>query len=374
VSISNEPIRTGRDHAVELRAPGPPDLLMNGSDRKVISVIIIFLNADRFLEESIRSVVSQTYNSWELLLVDDGSTDRSAEIATGFAAQSPDRIRYFHHPGRENRGMSASRNLGIHEARGEYIALLDADDVYLSEKLEQQLRLIEEHPAAGMVYGSTEYWFSWTGDARDEGRDRVRRHNLPTDTLFRPPELFRRFVSGRARTPCTCGVLLRTQVVREVGGFEERFWGIDEDQAFFSKIALHTPVFVDAGCWDRYRQHPHSAVHRSRRSGEWQPGRRPTPARERYVDWLAEYLEKLEITDPALWREVRRQGRPQRFPRLYRFLAAVDDVVQGPRRAVRSRMHGIRRWLTSVLPAGGQTAEAFPPLSNSATSHREDEE
>jgi len=319
----------------------------------MISVIIIFLNADRFLEESIRSVFSQTYDNWELLLIDDGSTDRSAEIATGIAARFPDRIRYLHHPDRENRGMSASRNLGIREAQGEYIALLDSDDVYLPEKLERQLKLIEEHPAVGMVYGSTEYWFSWTGDAGDVRRDRIRRHNLPTDTLFRPPELFQRFISGRARTPCTCGVLLRKRVVREVGGFEERFRGIDEDQVFFSKVALNSTVLVESGCWDRYRQHPDSAVHRSRRSGDWQPGRRPAPARERYVAWLAEYLEKQEITDPALWREVRRLERPQKFPRLYRFLAAFDDVVQGTRRAVRSGTHGVCRRLRKAMPVWG---------------------
>src|SRR5262249_14256541 len=123
---------------------------MNGR-QPLVSVITIFLNEERFLEDAIRSVFAQTYDSWELLLVDDGSTDRSSALARGWAERHPGRVRYLEHPGHENLGMSATRNLGIREARGELIALLDGDDVYAAGKLATQVAQLEAHPEAAMV-------------------------------------------------------------------------------------------------------------------------------------------------------------------------------------------------------------------------------
>ena len=134
----------------------------------LVSVISIFFNAAEFLAEAIESVLAQTYPHWELVLVDDGSSDGSAEIARRYADSDPGRIRYVEHPGHENRGISAARNLGVREALGEYVAFLDADDVYLPQKLERQAQLLAAHPEAAMVYGATLHWHGWTG--RPEGR------------------------------------------------------------------------------------------------------------------------------------------------------------------------------------------------------------
>src|ERR1019366_1027700 len=90
--------------------------------KALVSTIIIFLDAERFLAEAVESVLAQTYPTWELWLVDDGSTDRSSQLAHDFAAKYPDRIQYLEHPGHENRGKSASRNLGLRPAPGEYVA------------------------------------------------------------------------------------------------------------------------------------------------------------------------------------------------------------------------------------------------------------
>ena len=129
----------------------------------LVSVITIFLDEERFLAEAVESVIAQTYENWELLLVDDGSTDGSTEMARGFVERFPERIRYLEHEGHENRGASASRNLGIHYARGDYIALLDADDMWLSHKLRRQLEIMDSHPEVGMLCGASEYWAGWTG-------------------------------------------------------------------------------------------------------------------------------------------------------------------------------------------------------------------
>jgi glycosyltransferase involved in cell wall biosynthesis len=86
-----------------------------------VSVIMIFLNGETFIRDAIDSVFSQTYPDWELLLVDDGSSDRSTQIALEYAAKYPEKVRYLEHDKHQNRGMSASRNLGISHAEGKYI-------------------------------------------------------------------------------------------------------------------------------------------------------------------------------------------------------------------------------------------------------------
>src|SRR5690348_3334121 len=98
------------------------------SESPLVSVIIIFWNAEPFLAEAVASVVAQSYPDWELLLVDDGSTDGSTALAQQIVVRDPQRMRYLEHPGHANRGMSATRNLGIAQARGTYLAFLDADD------------------------------------------------------------------------------------------------------------------------------------------------------------------------------------------------------------------------------------------------------
>ena len=84
---------------------------------QLVSVVIIFLNAENFIEEAIESVLAQTYGQWELLIVDDGSTDGSKNMARDYAIKNPDKIIYLEHPEHQNQGMSASRNLGIKHAK-----------------------------------------------------------------------------------------------------------------------------------------------------------------------------------------------------------------------------------------------------------------
>ena len=138
------------------------------SNKPLVSVITGFLNGEKFIQEAIESVITQTYDNWELLLVDDGSTDASTAIALRYAEKYPGKVCYLEHDGHQNRGVCASRNLGIRNAKGEYIALLDADDVWLPPKLQRQVAIMESQPEAAMIYGSPQYWHSWTENS--EGR------------------------------------------------------------------------------------------------------------------------------------------------------------------------------------------------------------
>lgn len=260
-----------------------------------VSVVVPFLNAQRFLAESIASVRAQTFRDWELLLVDDGSRDGGTDIARACATRDPERVRYLEHPGHARRGASAARNLGIRYARGRYLALLDADDVWVPGKLEAQLAVAAAHPDAAMIYNRTQYWYSWTGAQEDSGRDFTERLGVPSNTLVAPPRLLPLILSGRSPAPCTCSVLIRREAAERVGGFEEHFVDLFTDQAFYAKVFLGMTVFAADGCWDRYRQHPAQSCANAERTGRIQVARRA------FLEWLEQYLIEHGIRDAEVW-------------------------------------------------------------------------
>lgn len=289
------------------------------NSKPLVSGIIIFLNGEKFIEEAIESVFAQTYDNWELLLVDDGSTDGSTAIALRYAKQYPKKVRYLEHDSHQNRGMSASRNLGIRNAKGEYIALLDADDIWLPLKLERQVAILLAQPEAAMVYGSTLMWYSWTDNPKDTQRDRGRELGVQPDTLIKPPKLLTLFLRKEAETPATCGVLLRREVIEDIGGFEASFKGMYEDQAFFAKVCLNAPVFVESGCWDRYRQHPHNSCSVADNTGQYHY-ELPHPAGRTFLNWLAGYLSEQGVNDTEVWEALQNRLWPYRHPILYYLL------------------------------------------------------
>jgi glycosyltransferase involved in cell wall biosynthesis len=305
---------------------------MTGKPR--VSVVTPFLNAEPFIQEAVEGVLAQTYEHWELLLVDDGSTDRSSHLAREYADRYPKSIRYLEHPGHQNRGASASRNLGILESRGEYIAFLDVDDVWLPRKLAEQVALLDGTPEAAMVYGRSHYWWSWTGDPEDAQRDRTPALGIAPGTLVRPPELLVRALDASARTPCPSNVLVRAEAVARIGRFEEQFRGpyqLFEDQVFLAKLYLTAPVLVTDECWTKYRQHPDSCVAVVKKTGQ------KHAAGLYYLRWLAAYLSDRHITDPAIWAALRRKRWRYRQPRLF-------ELADRGRRRVRQLK---RRWLRS---------------------------
>ena len=281
-----------------------------------VSIIVIFLDAAQFLKDAIESVIAQEYSDWELLLVDDGSSDGSAELALGYAQADPRRITYLTHPGRDNRGMSASRNLGVSVARGEYVAFLDADDVWLPGKLEQQVSRMESQPRAALVYGRTEHWYSWSGSSAPSS-DWVPELGLEPNTLVEPPTLLTLALESRAPTASMSNMLVRRRSIERVGGFEETIRGLYEDQVFRAKLYVAEPVFVAGEVWDRYRQHEDSCVARTGR------GKERNTRGLAYFDWLEQYLLDRDIVDARLWRALRGKRRRYRHPLPYRLLRAV---------------------------------------------------
>lgn len=272
----------------------------------LVSVIIIFLNGEAFIEEAIASVFAQTHSTWELLLVDDGSTDSSSAIAQQYAQQYPDKVRYLEHDAHQNRGMSAARNLGICHASGDYIGFLDADDIWLPDKLTYQLELFKRFPEAAMVYGRAQIWHSWaepTSTLPASPPDYFYDLGVPADSLVYPPRLFKQLLENKHQTPIPSNALMQRQVFEQIGQFEEAFRGMYEDQVFFSKIMLYRPVYVADQCWVRYRQHAQSCSVKNEQYSYYAL-RRPL------VTWWKQYLsaqgirdaDVIQLVDQELWR------------------------------------------------------------------------
>ena len=116
--------------------------------KPLVSVIMPVYNAEKFLDRAIQSILNQTYDKWELLLIDDGSTDNSLKLIKKF---SDPRIRFF--VNEKNSGIAQSTNRGVDESRGEYIALLDDDDEAINNRLALQVEYMEEHPDIAILGG-----------------------------------------------------------------------------------------------------------------------------------------------------------------------------------------------------------------------------
>ena len=293
----------------------------------LVSVVVIFLDEERFLAAAIESVLGQTYADWELVLVDDGSSDRSAEIAQAYA-KGDARIRYVTHHGGGNRGMSASRNRAVSVSEGGLVAFLDGDDVWLPEKLAEQVELMRQHPDAALIYGRTEWWYSWTGAPSDATRDYLYDPGVTLDTIFEPPSLLLPLIVNDGTPPYTCSLLVRRAAYERLGGFEESFGGLFEDQAFFAKAFLSENVYVSSRCWDRYRQHEQSACAVGLRTGELHP-LDLSPSRGRFLEWLERYLEARGIDAPQFREPLAAELEPYRYPTA----PALVDWVEVPGRS-----------------------------------------
>jgi glycosyltransferase involved in cell wall biosynthesis len=222
-----------------------------------VSAIIIVRDGEEFIAEAIESVIAQEGVTWELIVVDDGSSDGTEAIVQSFASRLAGRLRQLHHRGHANLGMSASRNLGIAESRGDYVAFLDADDLWLPGKLVEQVAILDSGPATAMVYGRTLIWHSW--DPADDQRDFFYDLGVGADATYPSGTLFRQLLANRHQSPTTCNAMIRREALLAVGGCDPGLRGMFEDQLLFAKLLLKFPVHVSSRNWAHYRQHARSA-------------------------------------------------------------------------------------------------------------------
>jgi glycosyltransferase involved in cell wall biosynthesis len=287
--------------------------------KPLVSVILPFFNSERFLEEAIRSVIHQTWGHWELLLIDDGSRDNSTRIAKEFSRNEPARVIYLEHESHQNRGVCVSRNLGISKAKGEFIAFLDSDDVWLTDKLQQQMEIMQRIPEAGMVYGPALYWSSWNTKSTDQ-IDLLQPLGVESEKLYNAPSLlFLIDPLGKGSSACPSNILMRRDALESVGGFEEEFTGTHqayEDQAFGMKVLSKENVFVSGSCWIKYRKHDDSCLSVVRKTG------RNREAHLFFLKWVEDFLRNEVPESSSAWASFERAKWPYQHP----FLAGIKQA------------------------------------------------
>jgi len=203
-----------------------------------VSVIIPSYNHARYLPEAISSVLAQTFTDWEAIIVDDGSTDNTAEVVAQF---TDPRIRYIH---QENRGLSGARNTGIRAAQGDYLAFLDADDEWEPTFLQRCLDALASNGALAGVYTLARFM--------DETGKVLPRFNseAPSGGAFRE-----RILQGGCFP--VHAALVRADVVRAVGLFDTRLTSV-EDWDLWLRISERYPMRGIAEPLVRYRVYPGS--------------------------------------------------------------------------------------------------------------------
>lgn len=268
----------------------------------LVSVIMIFRDAGRFVDDAIRSVEAQTFTDWELVLVDDGSTDDGPTIVATHQSRLGERLRLLRHLGGGGRGTGPSRNLGMQAARGRYLAFLDADDVYEPRRLEQHVQCLERDPDRGVVMSPERYWRSWqsAGTGRTGDDDRVIGPAVTPGRRIEPPTLIlATLLTTGAPMAALCSITFRANAIARLGGIPEEFTGHYEDQALICKLLLDGPAIVLDECLARYRQHPASLT-QANAPLERQRGTPAWAARKRFLEWLGPYARSRGVVLPEL--------------------------------------------------------------------------
>lgn len=204
-----------------------------------VSIVIAAYNAERWIEETLERVLAQTYQDFEIVVADDDSTDRTADIVEQYS--SPVRLVRRE----ENGGSAAARNTGIRAARGRYVAFLDADDLWLPEKLQRQMQILEAHPEVDWCYTDALIIDAESGEARF----RAGRANVLREGNVLRPLLMANFIPFSS-------ILARTEALEAIGGFNESpLHRISEDWDFCLRMAGHAPVRCVRAPLVRKRQH-----------------------------------------------------------------------------------------------------------------------
>jgi len=270
----------------------------------LVSVVIPFFDPPAaFLGEAVDSVFAQTHRPLELILVNDGSCQEISAYAKELVADSSVPALYLEHSGGRRLGSSVTRNVGARSARGEFIAFLDADDVWEPAKLREQVEALGHDRKLAFVFGQTRYWYSWCDPAPDASRDFVADRGLTRAVTIQPPGFIADFLRGRIVVPSASNVMVRRSIFVECGGFENAFHGMYDDQACWVKLSLTHPVAGMPLCWDRYRQHPRSMTAQGREARREEESRRVFLrwVRDQCLDQGIHALEVLEAVGKELW-------------------------------------------------------------------------
>jgi teichuronic acid biosynthesis glycosyltransferase TuaG len=252
-----------------------------------VSVIMPAYNASDYIQESINSVIAQTFTNWELIIVDDGSTDKTSVIIENYCNQD-ERIKYYY---QENGKQGKARNFGVSLANAKYIAFLDADDLWMPEKLEIQLQQIEEKNV-DLVFSDSYKFYD------DDSSDKSRKMNV-SDITLKGNEALKLFLQAN-RIPILT-VLVKKEKIILVETFSEKMVIQNaEDYHLWLKLIISGCVFYGSDeVLASYRIHSKSSTSNDKSASNQIP--------EVFFDLMKRNVGLKQILLKALKREYRKQ-------------------------------------------------------------------
>ncbi len=290
-----------------------------------ISVIIPTHNRAHYLTEALGSVFAQTFTDYEVILVDDGSTDDTPKILAPYIQQK--KVRYVF---QEPAGVSAARNRGLSLARAPHIAFLDSDDLFLPTKLDKQMKLFERDPQLGFVHCNFSKF-------DDQGKDLgVRDTSRFSGRIY--PSMLQEW-SVLMAMPC---MLMRIEVIKEVGGFDESM-ARAEDLDLWRRIARRYAVGVVPEALVRVR------VHSSSTSFD----------RAKGAQGFERYLEKAFVEDPGLPPIFKRRAKAKMHAKLGQNLLG-EGGAQEMRQARKHGLKALAAWPFQLSALLGLLASFLP--------------
>lgn len=209
-------------------------------DKPLVSVIVPAYNYGRFIGATLESLQAQTLTNWECLVVDDGSTDDTADVVARFA-RTDSRIKLLR---QQNRLQAAARNYGLEQMSGKYVQFLDADDLLEPRKFERQVEYLEAHAEVDIVYSDTRFFPT---ERPEELLYTMYGENMPWQPGFSGTGRDMLLPLVRRNTVIVCAPLMRAALVQRVGHFDEQLPPL-EDWEFWIRCAL-------AGAHFRYEDH-----------------------------------------------------------------------------------------------------------------------
>ncbi|MBX2898798.1 MAG: glycosyltransferase family 2 protein [Cyclobacteriaceae bacterium] len=222
----------------------------------LVSIITPFYNAENTLAAAAASVLAQTFTDWEWILYNDCSTDGGTVISHQLELQD-ERIKVY--SSEVQTGPSNSRNNAVVKSTGEFLAFLDADDVWFPEYLQHRLHDLNRNPGAAFVYGPAVYFY--------KNRTRTQQTGILKTDFFEPTELINKFISASASTPCPSTAVVRRHAFDRIKGFRAALVR-GEDIAFFIELNTHYGAYFQATPLVNYRRHADSATSRANRAGD----------------------------------------------------------------------------------------------------------
>jgi len=258
-----------------------------------VSVNICCYNSEKFIKETIESVLAQTFNDYEAIIIDDGSKDRTGEIIKSF---NDPRIKYYY---QENRGLSASRNRAIELSQGEYIALLDHDDIWYPNKLEKQMRLFNENPEIGLVFSNCYIKMVRNNKGRLFFRENEDFEKDPAGKLFLKDYI-----------PLFT-IIVKKSIFNEIGGFDTNYRSCEDYDFLFRIIDKYRIGHIKEPLGDYILHGSNTYIVHSKK------------AHEEELQVINHYLNVYPETY-----KINREAIEQRIARITALLAA-DNILEG---------------------------------------------